>query len=83
MASLVHLLPDEYTSTMQVLQNEVTPSSFTEIDSVFRKEIGISMLEYCDSVDPVAIGVASLAQVYKGVKDGKEVAIKVYCEDLH
>jgi aarF domain-containing kinase len=81
MASLVHLIPLEYTNTMQVLQDACTPSSFKLLNKVFKEDYGkdINLVFNDFSTDP--IGVASLAQVHKATftheSNPIQVAVKI------
>ena len=78
MASLIYLLPEEYTTTMQVLQNQAFPSKLEDVKKVFKAETGMELENYCQSLNPTPIGVASLAQVYQGISfNGTPIAIKV------
>ena len=78
MASLV-VLPQEWTSTMAVLQDRCEPTLYEDLESMFLQDMGVRIDELFDNFDPVPIGVASLAQVHVGHHraSGKQVAVKV------
>ncbi|KAF9359484.1 hypothetical protein BGX26_012219 [Mortierella sp. AD094] len=78
LASLKYLLPDEWTRTMEPLQDRCAPSSMQSIQSLFLSDIGKPLTEVFSSFDLTPIGVASLAQVHRAtLKNGQEVAVKI------
>ncbi|KAJ3310335.1 putative aarF domain-containing protein kinase 1 [Boothiomyces sp. JEL0838] len=80
-ASLIYLLPREYTQTMTELQDDCPPCTLDQVNSVMLKDMGKPLSQVFESFDPEPIGVASLAQVHKATikRDGKlfPVAVKV------
>ncbi|KAI8898462.1 ABC1 family-domain-containing protein [Globomyces pollinis-pini] len=66
LASLVYLLPIEYTSTFKVLQDACPPSPYNQLDNVFLKDTGYHIKDYFHTFDLDPIGVGSLAQVHSG-----------------
>ncbi|KAG0248409.1 hypothetical protein BG011_000105 [Mortierella polycephala] len=78
LASLKYLLPDEWTTAMEPLQDRCSPSSFESIQTMFLADLGQPMSAFFSSFDLKPIGVASLAQVHKAtLLDGREVAVKI------
>ncbi|KAF9195648.1 hypothetical protein BGZ50_004046 [Haplosporangium sp. Z 11] len=78
LASLKYLLPDEWTTAMEPLQDRCSPSSFESIQAMFLADLGQPMSAFFSSFDLEPIGVASLAQVHKAtLLDGREVAVKI------
>jgi len=79
MASLI-VLPQEWTSTMAVLQDRCEPTPYEDVESLFLHDMGAPLSELFDDFDPRPIGVASLAQVHVGRhrESGKRVAVKVF-----
>lgn len=78
-SSLDHILPEEYTSTMSVLQDQCRPSDFDEVLEVLIEELGdADPSQVFSHFDPVPIAAGSLAQVHHAtLLDGTEVAVKI------
>ena len=70
------ILPPVYVETLSQLQDEVPPADWAEAEKVIERELG-PVDEVFDSFDTEAISGASLGQVYRGVYEGEEVAVKV------
>ncbi|GJJ72673.1 aarF domain-containing kinase [Entomortierella parvispora] len=78
LASLKYLLPDEWTTAMEPLQDRCTPSTIESIQALFLSDIGQPVSAFFSSFDLEPIGVASLAQVHRAtLLDGREVAVKI------
>ncbi|XP_037603041.1 aarF domain-containing protein kinase 1 [Sebastes umbrosus] len=78
LGALGYLLPEEYTSTLQVLHSQAPQSSIEEIQQVIREDLRKEVSELFVSFEEKPQGAASLAQVHKAVlHDGRTVAIKV------
>ncbi len=70
------LLPKEYLSSFQKLQDEVPPAPFKQVKPVIEKNLG-KIEEVFEEFNPEAISGASLGQVYLARYKGSEVAVKV------
>lgn len=70
------LLPREYLSAFETLQDKVPAAPFSETRPIIERNAG-KVEEVFDSFDTEAISGASLGQVYHAVYKGKEVALKV------
>ncbi|HLH86412.1 MAG TPA: AarF/ABC1/UbiB kinase family protein [Thermoplasmataceae archaeon] len=70
------LLPREYISSFEKLQDEVPPAPFQEVEPILRRNLG-DIDSVFDSFDRNAISGASLGQVYRAVYRGRDVAVKV------
>ncbi|KAF9434407.1 hypothetical protein BGZ76_008074 [Entomortierella beljakovae] len=79
LASLKYLLPDEWTKTMEPLQDRCIPSSMESIQDLFLTDLGQPLSEIFSSFDLTPIGVASLAQVHRAIlkNEQTEVAVKI------
>lgn len=83
-AAMVYLLPEEYTSTMKVLQDQCPPTSWEEIQTLVQVETGRTIEDLFITFDDKPIGVASLAQVHRAILKPspdspvqQEVAVKI------
>jgi aarF domain-containing kinase len=78
-SAMVYLLPDEWTSTMAVLQDQCPPTPYEEIEELFQTDLGVNLEDLFSEFDPAPIGVASLAQVHRARlrENGQEVACKI------
>ncbi|MCI2412974.1 MAG: AarF/ABC1/UbiB kinase family protein [Cuniculiplasma sp.] len=70
------LLPKEYISSFEKLQDSVPPSPFEEVRPTLEENLG-KLDEVFDNFDREAISGASLGQVYRATYKGKDVAVKV------
>jgi ubiquinone biosynthesis protein len=71
------LLPADFISELERLQNDVPPFSFAEVKEVFNKN-GIDMGKAYQSFHDQPIAAASIAQVHEAVlHNGDEVVVKV------
>uniref|UniRef100_A0A1B0BXB6 ABC1 atypical kinase-like domain-containing protein n=1 Tax=Glossina palpalis gambiensis TaxID=67801 RepID=A0A1B0BXB6_9MUSC len=72
-AAIIHILPEEYTSTLSNLQDKCLPTS----QAVFIKDFGHKPEELFKEFDYKPKAAASIAQVFKAkLENGQEVAVK-------
>ncbi|KAI7868122.1 ABC1 family-domain-containing protein [Spinellus fusiger] len=64
-SAMTYILPMEWTSTMEVLQDRCDPSSPDDIEALFLSDYGSSIEDTFEEFDWNPLGVASLAQVHK------------------
>ena len=77
LSSRVDLLPEEYTSELSKLQDQVPPAPFAEILQRLTDELG-PMDQVFKTFDEVPIASASLGQVHRAcLRDGECIVVKV------
>ncbi|GAM20230.1 hypothetical protein SAMD00019534_034050 [Acytostelium subglobosum LB1] len=82
-ASLNHILPLEYTKTLEVLQDQAPWRQYDDIAVVFKDDLGHYPEFYFKEFEKTPIAAASLAQVHRAwTRDNDEVAVKIQYPDL-
>lgn len=77
-ATTIPSVPAPYRRTLEVLQDQVTPQPFEDINEVLLREFGADAHELFAEFEQQATAAASLAQVHKAqLLSGEEVAVKV------
>ncbi|OZJ04117.1 hypothetical protein BZG36_02864 [Bifiguratus adelaidae] len=78
-AAMVYLLPPEWTTTMEPLQDRCPATSQADVEKLFLTDMHAPLDQICSEFDPEPIGVASLAQVHRATlrSTGQKVAIKI------
>ena len=76
LSSRADILPQPYLVEMAKLQDRVPAAPFDQIKPVIERDLG-PISEKFDHICPDPISGASLGQVYRGIVNGKEMAIKV------
>ena len=72
------VLPLEYITALQSLQNEARPVGFRKIDAELAEALGPDWRQHFREFDPQPAATASIAQVHRAVlADGRRVAVKV------
>jgi aarF domain-containing kinase len=78
MASLHHVLPDEYCHVLSVLQDKAPSVEYSQIERVILDDLGKPVDELFSDFEENPFAAASLAQVHRAkTKDGQTVAVKV------
>jgi len=71
------MLPGPYAEQFSQAHYQAPPLSYPLVERTFRRETGKSPLEIFDTFGRSAICGASIGQVHKATKDGKNFAVKV------
>lgn len=71
------ILPEAYVDKFSLSQFSVPPLSPALVNKTFRKYFGKVPSEIFDEFDSQSIHAATIGQVHKAVKDGKELAVKI------
>lgn len=72
-----NLLPQEYVDKFSLAQFSVPPLSAPLVNKTFKQYFGKYPNEIFDEFDLNSVNAASIGQVHKAVKDGKEYAVKI------
>jgi predicted unusual protein kinase regulating ubiquinone biosynthesis (AarF/ABC1/UbiB family) len=71
------ILPQAYVEKFSLSQFSVPPLSPALVTKTFKKYFGKNPNEIYDKFDTVSVNAASIGQVHKAEKDGKELAVKI------
>ncbi len=71
------MLPQEYVERFSLAQFSVPPLSSALVRKVFRSSLGKNPEEIFDEFTPESVNAASIGQVHKAKKDGRELAVKI------
>ena len=78
MSTRPEMVPAEYVSALERMQEKVAPVPFERIQATVEHELGAPISKLFGSFDPVPLGCASIAQVHRAtLRDGTLVAVKV------
>jgi predicted unusual protein kinase regulating ubiquinone biosynthesis (AarF/ABC1/UbiB family) len=71
------IMPQAYVEKFSLSQFSVPPLSPALVLRTFKKYFGKSPQEVFDRFDATSVNAASIGQVHKALKDGKELAVKI------
>ncbi|WP_320110960.1 AarF/UbiB family protein [Draconibacterium orientale] len=72
-----NIMPEAYVEKFSLSQFSVPPLSAALVVKTFRKYFGKTPAELFDEFNPEAVHGASIGQVHKARKDGKDLAVKI------
>jgi predicted unusual protein kinase regulating ubiquinone biosynthesis (AarF/ABC1/UbiB family) len=72
-----NLLPKAYREKFALAQYSAPPLSYPLVAKTFRRELGRDPLDLFDEFCPVAAHGASIGQVHRARKDGRDYAVKI------
>lgn len=77
------IVPPEYISALESLQDNLDPFSFAEVERIVEEELGAKISKMFESFEATPIAAASLGQVHRAaLRDGREVVVKVQRPDV-
>ncbi|KAI9291916.1 ABC1-domain-containing protein [Neoconidiobolus thromboides FSU 785] len=77
LTALNYFLPMEWCVTFRPLHDACPATKLEVLDKMVLLDTGKSLNEIFEFIEPEPIGVASIAQVHKGIYQGKEIAVKL------
>lgn len=72
-----NILPAAYVEKFSLSQFQVPPLSAPLVNKIFKNYFGQKPTELFDEFNPQSSNAASIGQVHKALKDGKELAVKI------
>jgi predicted unusual protein kinase regulating ubiquinone biosynthesis (AarF/ABC1/UbiB family) len=72
-----NIMPRAYVEKFSLAQFSVPPLSAPLVEKTFRRYFGKSPYELYDEFDPVSVAAASIGQVHRARKNGKQLAVKI------
>ena len=83
MSARVDLLPDAYTQTLSLLQDQVPPAPYSTIRTRFIQEFGMPPESLFETFNEIPLASASLGQVHEAtLREGARVAVKVQYPEI-
>lgn len=77
------IVPAEYITALESLQDSLEPFSFAEVEKIVEEELGAKISKMFETFEATPIAAASLGQVHRAaLRDGREVVVKVQRPDV-
>ncbi|HVR33808.1 MAG TPA: AarF/UbiB family protein [Acidimicrobiia bacterium] len=77
------IVPQEYVTALEQLQDNLEPFSFAEVERIVEEELGAKISKIFDRFESIPVAAASLGQVHRAIlRDGREVVVKVQRPDV-
>ncbi len=72
------IVPPEYITELESLQDDIEPFSFAEVEKIVEEELKVRISKAFETFEATPLAAASLGQVHRAVlRDGREVVVKV------
>jgi ubiquinone biosynthesis protein len=72
------IVPQEYITALESLQDNIDPFSFADVERIVEEELGVRISKAFESFEATPLAAASLGQVHRAVlRDGRQVVVKV------
>src|SRR6266545_6330827 len=72
------IVPPEYITALESLQDKVEPFSFADVERIIEEELKVRISKLFQNFESTPIAAASLGQVHRAVmRDGRQVVVKV------
>ena len=72
------IVPQEYITALESLQDQTEPFSFAEVEKIVEEELGGRISKIFETFESTPLAAASLGQVHRAaLRDGREVVVKV------
>jgi ubiquinone biosynthesis protein len=77
------IVPIEYITALEHLQDSIEPFSFADVEKTIEEELGVRISKAFLDFDATPLAAASIGQVHRAtLRDGREVVVKVQRPDI-
>ena len=77
------LIPQDYITELQKLQDKVPPFAYDQVEQIIKRELGADILKIFKSFEQKPLAAASLGQVHQAIlEDGDKAVVKVQRPDI-
>jgi len=81
-SNLSNVLPKEFRSPLEELQDHVTAKAYEEIENTILKQLGRKPSEIFSNFDKKPLAVASIGQVHRAELNGEHVVVKIQHQNI-